>query len=293
MLTITVLVENSDGKDLCGEHGLSLFIEYNGGKYLLDMGATELFAKNAARLGLSLADVDAAFLSHAHYDHAGGLSRFFAENPSAKVHLQEAAKENCYGEKAGAREYIGMPRGILREHADRFCFVPGAPADTGNAARDDSPAGTSVAPGVWILPHTTPNLEEQGRKAHMYQLEHGSYQPDDFSHEQSVIFETEHGLILCNSCSHGGIVNIVKEAQRALQKDVYAVIGGFHLKGPDGVDSMAVSPAEVEEIGRKLVQLGVKKIYTGHCTGQPAFAILQKTCPEAVQALHTGLRLEF
>ena len=91
MLTITVLVENSDGKDLCGEHGLSLFIEYNGGKYLLDMGATELFAKNAARLGLSLADVDAAFLSHAHYDHAGGLSRFFAENPSAKVHLQEAA----------------------------------------------------------------------------------------------------------------------------------------------------------------------------------------------------------
>ena len=56
---------------------------------------------------------------------------------------------------------------------------------------------------------------------------------------------------------------------------------------------MAVSPAEVEEIGRKLVQLGVKKIYTGHCTGQPAFAILQKTCPEAVQALHTGLRLEF
>ena len=201
MLTITVLVENSDGKDLCGEHGLSLFIEYNGGKYLLDMGATELFAKNAARLGLSLADVDAAFLSHAHYDHAGGLSRFFAENPSAKVHLQEAAAENCYSERAGAREYIGMPRGILREHADRFCFVPGAPADTGNAARDDSPAGTSVAPGVWILPHTTPNLEEQGRKAHMYQLEHGSYQPDDFSHEQSVIFETEHGLILCNSCS--------------------------------------------------------------------------------------------
>ena len=127
----------------------------------------------------------------------------------------------------------------------------------------------------------------------MYQLEHGSYQPDDFSHEQSLIFETEHGLILCNSCSHGGIVNIVKEAQRALQKDVYAVIGGFHLKGPDGVDSMAVSPAEVEEIGRQLVQLGVKKIYTGHCTGQPAFAILQKTCPEAVQALHTGLRLEF
>lgn len=281
MLTITVLVENSDGKDLCGEHGLSLYIEYNGGKYLLDMGATELFAKNAARLGLSLADVDAAFLSHAHYDHAGGLSRFFAENPAAKVYLQEAAKENCYGEKEGAREYIGMPRGILREHADRFCFVPGAPA------------GFSPALGVWILSHTTPNLEEQGRKAHMYRLEHDGYQIDDFAHEQSVVFETEKGLILCNSCSHGGIVNIVKEAQRALQKEVYAVIGGFHLKGPGGVDSMAATAEKVEEIGRQLTQLGVKKIYTGHCTGQPAFAILQKTCPKAVRALHTGMRLEF
>ena len=30
MLTITVLAENSDGKGLCGEHGLSLHIEYEG-----------------------------------------------------------------------------------------------------------------------------------------------------------------------------------------------------------------------------------------------------------------------
>lgn len=314
MLRITVLVENSDGKDLCGEHGLSLHIEYDGRQYLLDAGATELFADNAAKLGLSLADVDAAFLSHAHYDHAGGLSRFFAENHTAKVYLQEAARENCYEEKAGARKYIGIPRGLLREHADRLCFVPGAPEDPqagaagkdpaivacseqpaalGDAARDDCSAKTSVAPGIWILPHTTPNLEEQGRKAHMYRLEQDGYQIDDFAHEQSVVFETAKGLVLCNSCSHGGIVNIVKEAQRALQKEVYAVIGGFHLKGPGGVDSMAVSPEEVEEIGRQLTQLGVKRIYTGHCTGEPAFGILQKCFPEEVKRLRTGMVLSF
>ena len=144
MLTITVLVENSDGKDLCGEHGLSLFIEYNGGKYLLDMGATELFAKNAARLGLSLADVETAFLSHAHYDHAGGLSRFFAENPSAKVHLQEAAAENCYSERAGAREYIGMPRGILRERRPRRLDPATHHSESGRAGQKGAhvPAGT-------------------------------------------------------------------------------------------------------------------------------------------------------
>ena len=59
MLTITVLAENSDGKGLCGEHGLSLHIEYEGRRYLLDAGATGLFAENAAKLGLSLTEVEA------------------------------------------------------------------------------------------------------------------------------------------------------------------------------------------------------------------------------------------
>ena len=181
MLTITVLAENSDGKGLCGEHGLSLHIEYEGRRYLLDAGATGLFAENAAKLGLSLTEVEAVFLSHAHYDHAGGLPRFFAENAHAKVYLQEAAAENCYSEKAGAREYIGIPRGLLREHADRFCFVSGASSCFVASLADAKPV-----PGIWILPHTTPNLEEQGRKAHMYRLEEGRFKIDDFAHEQSV-----------------------------------------------------------------------------------------------------------
>ena len=185
MLTITVLAENSDGKGLCGEHGLSLHIEYEGRRYLLDAGATGLFAENAAKLGLSLTEVEAVFLSHAHYDHAGGLPRFFAENAHAKVYLQEAAAENCYSEKAGAREYIGIPRGILREHADRFCFVSGASNCFAASLADAKPV-----PGIWILPHTTPNLEEQGRKAHMYRLEDGRFKIDDFAHEQSAVSYT-------------------------------------------------------------------------------------------------------
>ena len=60
MLTITVLAENSDGEGLCGEHGLALHIEYEGRRYLLDAGATGLFAENAAKLGLPLAELEAA-----------------------------------------------------------------------------------------------------------------------------------------------------------------------------------------------------------------------------------------
>lgn len=34
--------------------------------------------------------------------------------------------------------------------------------------------------------------------------------PDDFSHEQSMVLETGRGLVVLNSCCHGGVVNIVK-----------------------------------------------------------------------------------
>ena len=57
-MKITVLVENSTSCRLYGEHGLSVYIEYDGKKYLLDTGASTLFAKNAKELGISLADID-------------------------------------------------------------------------------------------------------------------------------------------------------------------------------------------------------------------------------------------
>ena len=49
----------------------------------------------------------------------------------------------------------------------------------------------------------------------------------------------------------------------------------------------------VEDIGRQLVELGVKQIYTGHCTGRPALGILQQCFPKEVHSLHTGMQLNF
>ena len=48
-MKITVLVENSTSCRLYGEHGLSVYIEYDGKKYLLDTGASTLFAKMIRR----------------------------------------------------------------------------------------------------------------------------------------------------------------------------------------------------------------------------------------------------
>lgn len=67
-MKVIVLIENTSKFSLCAEHGLSVYIEYNGMKYLLDTGASDTFSTNAHQLGINLEDIDIAFLSHAHYD---------------------------------------------------------------------------------------------------------------------------------------------------------------------------------------------------------------------------------
>ena len=72
-MKITVLVENSTSCRLYGEHGLSVYIEYDGKKYLLDTGASTLFAKNAKELGISLADIQTNIDGVAEKDSGEGF----------------------------------------------------------------------------------------------------------------------------------------------------------------------------------------------------------------------------
>ena len=85
-MKITSLVENTTADPRLGkEHGLSLYIEAAGKTLLFDMGQSGLFAQNARTLGLDLAKVDLAVLSHGHYDHGGGLTHFLELNKTAPV----------------------------------------------------------------------------------------------------------------------------------------------------------------------------------------------------------------
>ena len=112
-MQITALVDNiSYEQDLGAEHGLSLYIETGAHKILFDMGQTELFAENAEKLGIDLADVDMAVLSHGHYDHGGGLRRFLQINQKAPVYLSRYAFNLLYH---GPVKYIGLDQSIREE----------------------------------------------------------------------------------------------------------------------------------------------------------------------------------
>jgi len=74
--------------------------------------------------------------------------------------------------------------------------------------------------------------------------------------EQSLIINSNKGLIVITGCAHPGIVNIVEKAKELMNKNVYLVMGGFHHPSTSVV--------------KEFKELGVKKVAPSHCTGDPA-----------------------
>lgn len=264
-----VLVDNIEDNGMKGEWGLSIYIEYNEQKILLDTGASGLFAKNAEKLGISLEDVDCGVLSHAHYDHSDGMARFFEINQKAKFYLREGCGENCYKKKWIFRKYIGIKKGMLDIYSDRIVRVSG-----------DYP----LAEGVRLIPHKTPGLSAVGKREQMYRKEGQGWQADDFCHEQSLVFDTREGLVIFNSCSHGGADRIIREVMDSFPgKKAAALIGGFHLfNKPDEF---------VRRLAKEIRETGIRRVYTGHCTGEQAFGILKEELGDTAFQLKTGLEI--
>lgn len=266
----TVLVDNLSQKEIQGEWGLSIFIECGKTTILLDTGASGLFLKNAKKLKKEIEHVDYAVLSHAHYDHSKGMREFFEENEIAKFYLRDGSSENCYLKKWVFHKYIGLPKNILEEFSERIVFVKG---------------DYEIYPGTFLIPHKTLGLSEVGKKNNMYIRNSKTWEPDDFSHEQSLVLDTEDGLIIFNSCSHGGADAIINEVMSTFpDKKVKALIGGFHLFGK--------SEAEVRALANRIYETGIKEIYTGHCTGEKSYRILKDVLQDKLHKLHVGLVIE-
>lgn len=279
-MKITVLMENTAlDASLCSEHGLSVHIDYEGHSILLDAGSSGNFAQNARALGVDLAGVELAVLSHGHYDHADGLRQFFQENDHAPVWLRPQAGGEYFSMSSGTPKFVGIHRDLWGEHAARF-----RPAD----------GVVNLLPGVWLVPKTRERAEFASRERNlMRKLGPDQFVPDDFSHEQSLVLESERGLILFNSCSHGGIVNIVDSVLTQLPgRRVYAVWGGLHMYSP-GANDLNCPPEYVQSVADELDRLGVAEVYTGHCTGQRAFQLLQSRLGDRVRPLTGGLKVEY
>lgn len=278
-MKVTVLMENTAPERcaLAPEHGLSFWIEYNGQSILLDSGASGAFADNAEKLGIDLDRAAFAVLSHGHRDHANGLGRFFAANSHAPVYMRPNAPAPLYSRKPTGCIYVGMDREMYEANLDRFIPVDGF---------------KQLAEGVWLVPKTVSDPEFDSREATLLQKRGEAFVPDDFTHEHALVFRQEDGLVVFSSCSHGGIVNIVRSVQQQLGgQPVKAVLGGFHMYSP-GVNDLNCTPDYVRCVARELKAMGVQKVWTGHCTGPRALSILKEELAGQGEALTTGAVVE-
>jgi 7,8-dihydropterin-6-yl-methyl-4-(beta-D-ribofuranosyl)aminobenzene 5'-phosphate synthase len=87
--------------------------------------------------------------------------------------------------------------------------------------------------------------------------------------EQALVLETETGVTIMTGCAHPGIITIVEHVKEHTKKDIYLVMGGFHLMG---------RPArKLLDINNRLRELGVQCVGPAHCSGEDAESVFKKS----------------
>jgi 7,8-dihydropterin-6-yl-methyl-4-(beta-D-ribofuranosyl)aminobenzene 5'-phosphate synthase len=85
--------------------------------------------------------------------------------------------------------------------------------------------------------------------------------PSGLSEHSLLVNVKNKGLVVLVGCSHSGIINTLKHAQKVSGVDkINAVIGGFHIS----------SLGEGLRVGEFLLELDVKLVSTCHCTSNDA-----------------------
>jgi 7,8-dihydropterin-6-yl-methyl-4-(beta-D-ribofuranosyl)aminobenzene 5'-phosphate synthase len=90
----------------------------------------------------------------------------------------------------------------------------------------------------------------------------------DVIYEQSLCLKTKKGLILLTGCAHPGIVKILEKVKEHFSDEIYAVIGGFHLKD--------FSSEEIKKFIAKLKKMNIKYFVPLHCTGKVAVDLFKE-----------------
>ena len=270
-MKITVLTDNRPSPDnnaLETEHGLSLHIEIAHEKIMLDVGASDKFLRNAGRLGIDIADVGHLVLSHAHNDHTGGLKCFLQHNDKAKVYISRHVDgSRYYSTRRGGRRDISIDFSLLHEYGHRFVLIDGNMELTPYARIIGS------IPARHPLPMANRTLLVGDR-------------PDSFSHEIALLLQEDDGVpVLLSSCTHMGLLNTLDACAPAVPA---VFVGGLHMVDSDP-DNRFETEGDYESVCAELrSRYPGLKIYTGHCTGDNAQAVLSRLMPGQLQAFHAG-----
>ena len=293
---------------LLSEHGLAYHLASIRGaerkEILLDFAwTTQSLTTNYPILQVDPTTADALIVSHGHGDHYGAL-------PGLAQTLQGRMKPGLTlyagGEDTFCHRWVVTPdgqkvdygqlnraeleaRGLQVVLAKEPTVVAGHACTSGQIPRltdfEKPPAAARLeagppGSGCEASLHFPPGaLQVEAKSSELV--------PDIFWGEHATAYHVKNrGLVIISSCGHAGIINSIRQLQKATGiEKVHAVVGGWHL---------APSPDEI--VAKTVVafkEIDPDYLIPMHCTGWNTVMAIQREMPAKLIMPSTGTRVVF
>ena len=273
-MKVTCVVDNTvgDHSTFWGEHGVAFLIETEAGRVLFDTGRSgTVLLHNLDLLDVEPEAINALALSHAHYDHSGGLPALLDQVAGIPLYAHPDLFRERFSRREGSLKSVGLS--LTKEELGQRLTL------------HLSTQPTEILADVWTTGEITDRPEPEGRSAHHLVRGIGGWEPDPYRDDMALVLETDEGLVVLCGCCHAGLLNTLAHVGRTFGPRMIAVAGGTHLLHAD--------EAHLRRVIEALKELGVPRLYLNHCTGLRAYVTLAQAFGEKVASCPAGTTLSF
>lgn len=272
-MKITCLVDNAvqAGSRFWGEHGLSFLIETEGKRLLFDTGQSgRVLLHNLKVAGIELNTIGALALSHAHYDHTGGLG-ILQKMGRISLYAHADLFRARFSQRKNKLESIGL----AMKHEELLRY-----ADLHLSAKPQQ-----ILPGVYTTGEITSRRELEGRSSRHLVRDGDHFIADPYRDDMSLVLKVSQGLLVLCGCCHAGLLNTLQHVQENFDGPIVAVVGGMHLE--------SLKDEQLRHLVQVLHNYGTPRFYPNHCTGQTAYVALALAFGSRVAPCPAGTELTF
>ena len=281
---VSPLMEEGEAFDgLVAEHGYSALVELRrGGRtttVLYDAGLSPFGVRdNMRRLRIDPRDIEAAVMSHGHYDHTTGLQGVIEDLGRSGVPMVlHPDFWNRRRIRIDGTETVEIP-------TPSRAWMEGA----GVQVVEDRRPSLLFDAGLLVTGEVERTTDFERGMPHQEAFHEGRWVDDSavYDDQAAVVHVADKGLVVLTGCGHAGVVNILRHVRRITGIDrVHAVIGGFHLTGK------AFEPI-IDPTVDAIADLQPELIVPAHCTGWKAQLALAGRLPDAVVPNAVGATFE-